>query len=276
MGTERGAACAAMFLAFTLSTPLARAQDDDARAQAARLFKEASTDYAEGRPADAAPKFEASHRLVPRAAAIYSAARAWDASGALDRAADDYEGALERTDLHGAEADDARKRLEEVGARVGVVALQTADDAHVWIGHVQNALGSVRVHLVPGDYDARVERSGFVPWSNRVHVDAGQVVRVEATLAPVAVLQPAPPEHHVEARPRDRTVAWVSVAVAAGAAVVSAVLYAETVHARDQFEASGNADAHLRDAATAWRTATYVGYGVAGAAAGTGAVLFVW
>jgi tetratricopeptide (TPR) repeat protein len=274
--TDR-AIVATLALGFVLRSATASGQDDDARARAARLFREATADYEAGRMADAATKFETSNKLVRRAAAIYSAARAWDASGDIERAADDYDGALERTDLHGAEADDARKRLSEIGPRLGIVALDAPEDAHVWIGHVHDELGSVRVHLLPGDYDARVERSGYQPWSKRVHVESGAVVHPGVVLVlvvadnPVQLTRPETAATHPE-----RRWAWIALGVAAAALVTSIVGYAEAVHARDQFEAGGDHDGQQRSTATTWVTVTYVGYAVTGVAAAGGAALFVW
>lgn len=264
----------ALGLASLLQARVVRAQDDDARARAATLFKQAAADYAGGHTEQAALEFEASHALVPRAAAVYSAARAWDANGALDRAADDYESALERTDLHGVDAQDARRRLDEIAPRVAVVTIAAPKDAHVWMGHVEDHLGELRVRLLPGEYDARVERSGDEPWHQHVRVGAGQTLRLEPALA--ATIVRAPPESPPPRVARNRTPAWVSLGLAAAAAIVSVVLYAETLHARDTFEASGDVDPHLRNVATTWRTSAYVGYGVTGAAAATGLVLLAW
>lgn len=254
------------------------AQDVDARAEAARLFKTGDADFAAGHYGDAAGAFERSNRLVPRAAAVYSAARAWDAAGAIDRAADDYDEALSRTDLHGAEADDARRRLGELEPRLGVVSVRAPEDARVWVGHVDGALGSVRSHVAPGDYDVRVERAGDRPWLKHVHVAGGESTALSAELvaaAPVVVEEK--PAGAPAAAPRNRVPMWIALGVAAAGAIASGVLYAETVHARDAFDGSGDHDPHLRDAATNWRTATYVGYAFTGAALAAGATFyFVW
>ncbi len=267
-----------------LATDAVFAQEADARSEAARFFKVGASDFAAGRYESAAHAFEGSHRLVPRAAAIYSAARAWDASGAIDRAADDYQVALEHTDLHGAEADDARKRLSEITALVAVVSVRAPDDARVWIGHVEEALGSVQTHLLPGDYEARAERAGHAPWSSVVHATAGGDVTLVASLVslpPVAATTPGPPTRLAAAvdtpHAKDRTWTWIALGVAAAGAIVSGILYAETVSANNQFDATGDRDPNLRSSATSLRTATYAGYGVTGAALATGVTLyFVW
>lgn len=278
MGTERVAALLALLWAVSV-TPAARAQDDgDTRAQAARLFKAAAGDFAANRYDVAAREFEASHRLVPRAAAIYDAARAWDASGTVDRAADDYEEALEHTDLHGPDADDARHRLAQIRPTVALVSLQAPPDAHVWIGHVAGALGSVRTHLVPGDYVARAERPGDLPWSQTFHATAGADLSIAVTFVPEpAPQQPESPQAAGARRPRDRTWQWIALGVAAAGAIASGALYAVTIHARDQYDASNDTSSHLHDVAVGWRTATYAAYGVTALAAAAGVTLaFVW
>lgn len=263
--------------AFWLAAVDGRAQDEGARAEAARLFKQGSTEFAEGRYAEAAESFDASHRLVPRAAALYSAARSWDAGGAIDRAADDYQWALSRTDLHGAEAEDARKRLAVLQARVGVVSLQAPDDARVWLGHVRGALGAVVLHLMPGEYDARVERSGDAPWLRHLTVAAGAAFTLTAAIAPVDPRPPPALPRPAAAPATLRTLTWTALGVAAAGALASGVLYAASAHARDQFDATGDRDAHLRDAALSWRTAAYTSYGVTAAALAAGVTLYlVW
>jgi len=261
------------------------APDESARAEAARLFKQGSAEYAGNHYAQAAADFESSNRLVPRAAAIYSAARAWDAAGDLARAADDYDEALERTDLHGADADDARRRLGQIERRVGVVVVHTPDDARTWIGPLQGVLGSVRVHLRAGDYDARVERAGSLPWTASVLVDDGRLAELTADLRPApaahaAALAPATAPPSERSAPRSsakRTWTWIAFGTAAAGAVASSILYAESISARDAFTATGARDAHLRGIATSWRTGTYVAYAVTGAALAAGvSIVLVW
>ena len=275
--------CALLLATCALLAPrFSAAQEPDDRSEAARLYKQATTDFAAGRYESAARAFEGSHRLVPRAAALYSAARAWDAGGAVDRAADDYQDALEHTDLHGAEADDARKRLSEIGPLVAVVSVKAPDDALVWVGHVEGSLGGARTRVLPGDHEARAELAGHAPWRQAFHATAGGEVTLVASLEALppapAPMTPPPADSAAEApRPKDRTWTWVALGIAAAGAVASGILYAETVHARDQFDASGDRDAHLRDTATSLRDATYAAYGVTGVAAAAGVTLyFVW
>jgi hypothetical protein len=270
MGAERLGLLVCVAIGLLLPSAPCAAQEVDARSEAARLFKDGAAAFGDGRYPEAAADFEASHRLVPRAAALYSAARAWDAAGTLERAADDYEGALERTDLHGVEADDARQRLVVIGPRVAVVSVHAPDDARVWLGHASGVIGSLRVHLAPGEYDARVERAGDRPWLHHLRADAGATVNLVAELTPIGSGGAAPPPSGRETPPtparRDRTWTWLALGAAAAGAISSAVLYAQSSHARDEFDASGDRDPHLRDVALSWRTATYVGYGFTAAA----------
>src|SRR5262249_47150270 len=99
-GNEVSSARFPILLALLLRCWRARAQDED-RTLAMARFRAASEAYGRGEYAAAARAFEESYRLVPRAAAVYNAARAWQAAGERARAADDYEAALKRTDLLG-------------------------------------------------------------------------------------------------------------------------------------------------------------------------------
>jgi hypothetical protein len=55
----------------------------------------------------------------------------------------------------------------------------------------------------------------------------------------------------------------------------SAALYFKTKSVRDEFVGTSDASESLHDSVTAWRTATYVGYGATGLAAAATVMLFV-
>src|SRR5688572_28065354 len=107
--------------AQTPPTEATAESDGRFKALAVSTFADGQVAFARGDFVAAGRAFEASHRHVPRAAAIYNAARAWDAAGDKARAADAFAIALDRTDLRGAEAAEASTRLRALDAELGIV-----------------------------------------------------------------------------------------------------------------------------------------------------------
>src|SRR5262249_22469412 len=96
---------------------------EDHKTRAMELFQEGRAAYDRGDFVAAARAFEGSYEHIPRAAAMYNAARSWDAAHQNARAADDYQTLIERTDVSGNEAVRAKRRLAELEGQLGVLEL---------------------------------------------------------------------------------------------------------------------------------------------------------
>jgi hypothetical protein len=68
---------------------------------------------------------------------------------------------------------------------------------------------------------------------------------------------------------------WLTLGGAAVAAGVAVTLFELGLTARNEFEAGGDTSSSQRNQATAYRTGTWVAWGVSGALAVTGVVLFL-
>jgi hypothetical protein len=103
--------------------------------------------------------------------------------------------------------------------------------------------------------------------------------RSSAPVPPPAVVTPPSPPLVPDRHPRERaergSKTWGWIALLSGVALggVAAVLGAETLQARNQWDASGHRDLGKRDHAVTLRTWTNVAWGGAIVAGGTGALL---
>src|SRR5262245_56247891 len=127
---------------------VANAQDH--RAEAIELFRQATAAFEQRDYVAAARAFNASYDHGRRSAAIYNAARAWDAAEQRARAADDYQVALERTDIGGPDAAAASKRLSELRVHLGVLEVVAPPGWRFSVAHVENAPAPLKIHLEPG------------------------------------------------------------------------------------------------------------------------------
>src|SRR5262249_33647635 len=147
-------------------------------------------------------------------------------------AADDYETAIEKTDLHGAEAVEARKHLDALSKDVGVVAITSPEGSRIRVAHVEGAPSPVRVHLTPGEYEVVVEDTAGARRTRKVVVAAGDSLPITFTFepasppsAPSSVAQTAASARHeppalVRTGASQRAAGWIvlGIGVAAGAA----------------------------------------------------------
>jgi hypothetical protein len=266
--------------AVFLASPVARAQGVDSKADAASSFRDASAAFDRGDYVAAARSFEASHRAIPRAAAIYDAALSWDAAHDEPRAADDYDTALTKTDLHGSEAEKARQRLRDLEAKLGVVEISGPDGSRVTLAQVAAATLPLRVHLPPGHYQGAVDFPAGAHEAFSIDVQPG--VRMPLRIHPPAE-QSSPAAHPMTPETpgpstrssTSRNLGWILLGsgVAFGGAAVGLGL--ETLSALDRFRASGDRDSTSRDQALTLRASTDVAWGVAAACAVGGAGLLL-
>jgi hypothetical protein len=267
-------------LAATLAWLPVHAWAAEPRDVAAERFQDGERFARQGSHAAAAQAYEASYGAVPTAEAVYDAAREWEAAGEAARAADDYATAVEKTDLHGPQLVDAKTRLAALESLLGLVTVSGPFGLSVSLAHAVDLAVPAHVHVAPGPYDVR-GRDGNRPATRQtILVSAGQRVSVSLTLVP---LPAPPPATDVAGQPPVgpagggalRTAGWISMAGAVVLAGTSAALYFKTKSARDDFVGTSDASESLHETATAWRTATYVGYGATGLAAAASVVFFV-
>jgi hypothetical protein len=264
---------AALALTLELLTGRPALGQEDAKAVAARTFREGSAAFERHDFVAGARSFEASFRAIPRAAAIYNAALCWDAAAAQARAADAYATALSKTDLHGTEAEKAAGRLRELEAALGVVDVTGPEGAHVVVEEVAGA-PPLHVHLSPGSHEVSVHFATGQQQLFNVRVRPGEhkALAVDAPRSPEAALAPRAPGNDGSGR----IWGWTLLGGGAAFAAAAGVLGAETMQALDTFRASGDHDSLSHDRAVTLRTLTDVSCGLAAALAAGGAALVLW
>ncbi|MGD0527774.1 MAG: hypothetical protein ABSE49_21755 [Polyangiaceae bacterium] len=229
------------------------ARAEDPKAQAALSFRAGSEAYARHDYRTAARLFDEAYRIVPRGAAAYNAGLAWESAEERARAADDYTRALEASDLGAAERADAMGRLRALVARASS----------------EQAVKPVEAPATTETPPAAAEEPPVEKEKDQDRASRARTQRDDAASAHE--------EHaeHATARGPDRTAMWVTLGGAAVAAGVALTLFELGLTARNEFEAGQDTSTSQRNQAIAYRTGTWVAWGVAGGLAATGIVLFL-
>ncbi|HEY8042509.1 MAG TPA: hypothetical protein VIF15_22055 [Polyangiaceae bacterium] len=272
----------AVAAALTVTLAVRAAHAEDAKALAARSFQAGSEAYARKDLRAAARAFDDAYRIDPRGAAAYNAGLSWQGLGDRVRAADDYTRALEASDLGSAERADATGRLRALEAALGRLALASPDGTHLVLDDFELPGSAANLHLEPGRHTLRVRYAGGKAESRALLLRAGVEQSIDLTepreAEPPGPLPPVPAHHHdepVEQASPDHTAAWLVLGGAVVASGLAVTFYELGLAALNDFDKSGNRDASLRDKATNLRTATWVSWGLAGALAATGVVLYL-
>jgi hypothetical protein len=233
--------------------------------------------------ARAAELFGKAYELVPNALTKYNEARAWAEAGQAAPEADAHAQAVALGTLDASYAEFSRERLLELERQVGAVVLTEPAGAEVSVAHAQARPAPVRIHLAPGRYEVRVETPAGAQHALSVEIAAGKSIQLALpTAAPDApkpspdAPPPPPPEPATTDSGNGQWIAgWVCLAGGGALGIVAAVLGVQTLGAVDDFEATGNTDAELRDDAVSLRTWTNVATVAAVVVGGSGVVLLL-
>jgi hypothetical protein len=271
--------------------PVARAQPTEARiAEADRLFEEGVAAVQAGDVRGGLRAFRASFDLSRDADVLFNIAVCLKTLGDAPSAANAFREYAEMVGdtMTAEERAEIEAFLAELTPRIGRISVEASQpDAVASVDGVEVAVvGPGAWYAVsPGAHEVAVRREGFAPFSTRVDVAAGQAVTVPAVLTatepsplPASPSSPAPsppPLPVSEPTTDDRQPAtggfggwfWTSVGIASAAAVGMAVTGGLAIKYNEDYDASGNLDAGLRDTTLALRTTTDVLLGVALAAA---------
>jgi hypothetical protein len=274
-------ACA--FLWLGASPREAGAQEPEPDPAAAQFFRAGLAAYARHEYRAAALAFEEADRRAPRAAAMYNAARAWQAGGDPARAADAYAAALRGANLAADEAALAEKGLRSLEPALGKVEVTGPSTANLFFDESERGPIPRTVHANPGAHDVRVRKKDGADLTRHVIVIAGQTetIAVPDDVAPmpgpglvepkVALVSRLPAEsaHRTLFRP------WGFVAFggAAALALAGGVTYFGFTQERSSFDAGGDRDGTLHTAAETYRATTYVLWSAAAACGVAGVVL---
>lgn len=126
----------------------------------------------------------------------------------------------------------------------------------------------MRIHLAPEQHVVKRADVAGAP-SIKLVVAAGESTRVVLTDPSVVEDDPPPPSSFT------RTAGWVGIGAAGVFSASAVVLGLATLNARDDFSASGNTDASLRDRALTFRTMTNVAWAAAAVSSIGGITLLV-
>lgn len=276
---------AALLCSLVLIAPPALAED---KKGAAESFRTGAAAYAKKDYRAAALSFEMAHKLSPAAAALYNAGIAWDDAKEPARAADALEAAfLAPGELDDKQRADSLARLARLRKGLGRLSVTGEGALRFSVEHAERRAPPAKVFLPPGEHVVLVE-VGASAGKRSVTITAGKETALELSgaEAPKPAPGPSPSDPPAAPPPAERPkadeggglsaqagvgIAFGALALGGGAAAIG--LGVAALGARDEFVASGNADAAAHDRADALRLGTNVAWAAAGAMAITSAVL---
>jgi hypothetical protein len=275
--TRRSVAFAAVLAALTMA-PVARAQAPGEEANAAQFFRAGLAAYDRHEFRAAALAFEEAYARAPRGAAIYNAARGWEAAGEQARAADAFAAALSHDDLDPQDAQVAREHLAALAPKFGVVGVTAPGTAAVTVDGTDRGHGPRNLHVLPGGHDVRVTRRDASVVDRPVTVAAGETVSIAVDdVPPASAVVAPPPADAARGASADRgtsTWAWIALGTTVVLAAGGTATYVKFTSDRSSFDAGGDTNESLHASATTFRTVTYVLWGAAAAGVIASAVLF--
>jgi len=260
------------------------ARAEDAQAAAARLFRAGSDAYARHDFTEAARDFESAYRTIPRGAAVYNAGLAWEGAGDIAHAADDYATAIGSGDATPEQRSDAASRLKALEARLARLIVTGPADARVTLDDGSDASLPLTTHLQPGHHTVVVAYASGAQQTRTLEASAGEedVLRLSTPSAAQPVetktlrhaSTSAEPSSTSDGATTRRTLAWVALGGVVVASGVAIALYETGLSALGRFDNSQDTDAGARNQALGDRTGSEIAWGLAGALAVTGVVLF--
>ena len=287
----------------TGSLPDPAPTDSSDKGMAEALFRAAKDLQAQGKLADACPKFAESHRLDPKPGTILNLASCHELEGRTASAWADYsEAATFAARAHQAEREKlARSKVEELGKRLSYVTFRFPDVKELTVlldgKTLTTAAAGTRVPIDPGEHLLDARATGRTSWTGHVKIEAGPgeqtvVVPMLADETSAADLQrgpPAPPgvssAGGEEPSPRDgstqRAAGWITLGIGVAAVGAGTFFGLRTLSDKstvDEHCAGSHCDdAGLRanDAAKDSATLSTIAFIVGGAVLATGIVLLV-
>lgn len=199
----------ALVLLVLLPWAPVRAQAPVAKQKARALLIEGNTRYEKGQHAEALRLFRAAHAAFPSYKILYNMAttlndmgRPTEAAGQLERYFE--EGGSEATDEL---ARSARQLLAKLNGRLASIRVRSGVAGQgVFVGGRLRGLTPLKkkVYLIPGSHLLTVRKKGFLPFSKRLVLKAGEHRSVPVTLTPKPALPAARPAAPTAAVPTPR------------------------------------------------------------------------
>lgn len=237
-------AAAAVFLLVALASP-ARAQDS---AAADVLFQEAKALMAEGKVADACPKFQASLELQRTLGTLMNLADCLEQQGKTASAHRRWEEAITlaagQKDDRGSFAEERRKAVAPRVPKLVVDAVTGAEALSVAVAgvDVQSSKLGLPIEVDPGKVSITVSRGDTVLETREVELKEGQTLTVSLNLPKISEAHPAKdkPKQGPEPRPEQRIAGFVVLGVGLAGVTAFAVLESVALAKRSEADEAGN------------------------------------
>ncbi|MFO0565397.1 MAG: hypothetical protein U0263_07030 [Polyangiaceae bacterium] len=148
--------------------------DDDATAEARRLYGEAKSLMGEKKYREAALAFEAAGRLKANAVALYTAAQAWELAQEPARAADAYALALTTPKLNDSQRQKCEERLAELRKELGTISANGDEGTRVRLDDHMEVAVPGKVHASAGEHTLHIARADGTSDARKLSVEAGK------------------------------------------------------------------------------------------------------
>jgi len=242
--------------------------------------------FAAGEYGDAAEAFTKAYEAVPHQAVLANIALCYDKAGRFPEAVTYYRRYIADPVQKGKNAE-IRQRLQDLKNQIGEFDIECpVAGCSIRVDGADHGPAPINAVVEPGSHKIDAVVDGELRESIMERADAGTVVRVRLRAekagdgpAPAAPAVPAADGGTTEA-PAEREVSlgvpfWIAsgVTVAAGATTIAFGVL--TIQARDDYEASGNTDADLKEKGERDRLITNIMIGVTAAAGVTAAVFAI-
>jgi hypothetical protein len=167
---------------------------------AKQLYRSGLESFSAKRYCEAASRFSAAARIVPKGKVVFTAAKSWELcdDGNLPRVADAYALALSFSDLDAADRREAEGKLRSLEETLGTLVVESLSASHIQLDTNEELNAPVRIHASAGVHTLRVRSADAEAWeSAEVTLAFGKELRLALPLTqkPIPALTPqqAPP-----------------------------------------------------------------------------------
>ncbi len=229
--------CAKLLFPFALLLADRPAHADESERDVAAQFFEAGAAAAKrGEYRVCAEAFTEANKRAPHGATLFNAALCWENDGDLPRAANDFVQALRLGQLSPTQEDQAKRRRDELAAKLGKIEVTGPTGAKGSVGPVSDRTIPFSTYVTPGELEVTVDSQGESV-SQTVKVRAGEKKSVSLELPEADEPAPPPqqPEPSTPSKSIQPTVGWALVGGGVVAGAVSIGFYFSAVSARNDF-----------------------------------------
>jgi hypothetical protein len=152
---------------------------------AKQLYRTALESFSAKRYCEAASRFSAAARLLPKGKVVFTAAKSWELcdDGNLPRVADAYAHALSFSDLESADRREAESKLHSLEQTLGTLSVDAQTAHRIQLDTNEELSAPVRIHASAGVHTLRTRGADAEAWeSTEITLEFGKEVTLTLPL----------------------------------------------------------------------------------------------